>query len=332
MDIELNYMEKQELLQELKSQYEQKLIKREEALAVFDEASAIATDKKATVSHLLYYLGAAIVVFGIAILIGQNWQNLNAVSRVVATLGAGIASFVVGVILRQDEKLSSLDQAFFFISSMVTPIGISVVFDVAGYSLSSLHTQMVISGILSLMYLFSFVVLRNSLFIVFAVIYLTAFFYIITNYLFVNNPQLIGLHFNEYRTLAVGLSYIFLGHYFAPGARRGLTGPLYGFGVLAFLGAVFALTGWSPRQNLFWELIFPFVDFGVIFLSLKLKSKSFLVFGSIFLIAYILKLTVEYFSKSLGWPLALVIVGFAIIGVGYLTFFLNQRYLKEARK
>jgi len=43
--------------------------------------------------------------------------------------------------------------------------------------------------------------------------------------------------------------------------------------------------------------------------------------------AYILKITFEYFSSGLGWPLALVIAGLAMIGVGYMSISLKKKYL-----
>jgi ABC-type branched-subunit amino acid transport system permease subunit len=73
--------------------------------------------------------------------------------------------------------------------------------------------------------------------------------------------------------------------------------------------------------------VYPLLVFGVIFLSVYVKSKAFLVFGTIFLIAYILKLTSEYFSSGLGWPLALVLAGLAIMAVGYYAVRINKRYL-----
>ena len=74
-------------------------------------------------------------------------------------------------------------------------------------------------------------------------------------------------------------------------------------------------------------LIFPVLVFGALYLSVHLKSKSFLTFGTLFLMGYILKLTSEYFSDSLGWPLALVIAGLAMIAAGYLSLYLKRKYM-----
>ena len=54
-----------------------------------------------------------------------------------------------------------------------------------------------------------------------------------------------------------------------------------------------------------------------------------LVLGSLYLMGYIMKITAEYFSDSLGWPVSLVLVGFALIAIGYATFMMNQRFMKK---
>ena len=124
-----------------------------------------------------------------------------------------------------------------------------------------------------------------------------------------------------------GLSYMFLGYSFADTDRKGLSPALYGFGALSFLTAAFTLGGYSPNQNLFWELIFPGLAFGVLFMSVYLRARSFLVFGTMFLMFYIFKITHEYFTSGFGWALSLIIMGFALMGLGYLAFYLNKKYI-----
>jgi hypothetical protein len=161
----------------------------------------------------------------------------------------------------------------------------------------------------------------------FSIIFGTAFFYALTSFIASMSATSFDWRFFAYRTLAVGLSYVLLGYGFVKKEEAPLTGVLYGFGILAFLGSALALGGWSPTQNIFWELIFPVLAFGTVFLGTYIKSKAFLTFGSLFLMIYILKITGEYFTNSLGWPLALVIVGLALIAVGYGTLYLKRKYI-----
>lgn len=133
--------------------------------------------------------------------------------------------------------------------------------------------------------------------------------------------------FHEYRVLVASIAYMLLGYAFSKNERAPLQGFLYSFGILGFLGAALTLGGWEPNQNVFWELIYPGFVFGALFLSVHVKSNAFLTLGTLFLMAYILKITSEYFSSGLGWPLALVIAGLAMIGVGYMSLSLKKKYL-----
>jgi hypothetical protein len=67
----------------------------------------------------------------------------------------------------------------------------------------------------------------------------------------------------------------------------------------------------------------------LVYASVHVKSKALLTFGSLFLGAYLVKITSEYFSDSLGWPLALVIAGLLLMAVGYVTLRLKRTYLTD---
>lgn len=321
---------KEEALQYIKTLAQQQVISRDEIVAAYNEGSGVKTDqvftKKLGIAEILYYIGGAIVFLGIAILLAQNWSTLNFETKVLATLGAGIAAFSVGALFSGEEKTETIGSAFFLISALVMPIGLAVVFDHIGFDIGSWELQSLISGILFGSYLLSYFVFRKNIFSLFGIIFGTWLFFSFTSFLVGNNPQFADANFFEYRMLVAGLTYILLGHSFSQNERAPLTGVLYGFGILGFLGAAFALGGWEPRQSILWELAFPFLVFGVLFISVNLKSSAFLTFGSLYLMGYILKITTEYFSSGLGWPLALVLAGLSMIAVGYMSLSLKKRF------
>jgi len=177
-------------------------------------------------------------------------------------------------------------------------------------------------------YLLSYFVFRKAIFVLLSTLYSTWFFFSVTSYLFSSGPRFDEGKFYLYRVLIAGIAFVLLGHAFSKTANEPLSGFLNNFGLLGFLGAALALGGWKTSQNAFWEMIYPGIVFGIIFLSVHVKRKSFLVWGTIFLMAYLMKLTSEYFSKGLGWPFALVVAGFALIGVGYMSVSVNRKYLK----
>lgn len=324
-------MSHEDLLNQISSLAAQGDITEEELLVAYRKGKGVPQDhaltKRLGIAEILYFIGGAIVFIGIGILIYQNWAALNVFTRILATLGSSIAAYIVGLLLSRYEKLDGVSQAFYLISALVAPIGLAIVFDEAGVDIGEHSVQALISGILLATYLLSYIIFRKTLFIVFSVMFGTWLFFSFTSWLVGSRPHFDEAEFYEYRILLVGLSYILLGYAFDQRGIEALSRWLYGFGIFGFLGAALALGGWSPDQHIFWELVFPGLSLGAIFLSIHLKSRAFLTFGSLYLMVYILKITAEYFTDTLGWPLALVIAGFALIGIGYSSLQLNKKYL-----
>ena|SRR3989344_2439290 len=329
MDNAVN-MEKQELLSSITSLSLQNSVTKEEVIQAFENGKQQKTGvlrREMGLAEVLYFIGGFIVFVGIAILIWQNWSTLNSVTKILTTLGFGIAAYFAGVILNREERYGALGYAFHLIAALVIPLGLTVTFDQAGLKTSSAGTQSLIAGTLFAMYLSSYLVFKKPFFTFFSIAYATYFFFSFTNFLIGSNPYFTDIKFYEYRFLMVGLSYLLLGYYLSSTEQKDLSGILYGFGNLFFLGAALVLGGWKPSQNVLWEIVFPGLVFIILFLSVHLKSKAFLTWGTIFLMAYILKITGEYFSGTIGWPLSLMICGVSLIGIGYYAFTVNKKYL-----
>ena len=323
-------MEKEELLRQIQNLAAEGLVTKAEVGSAYDTGANAGVDDIVTpqtgISQILYYVGGAIVFLGITVLIWQHWSTLNSATKIFATMGSGIAAYIAGVFLSRNKQVEVLSRAFYFISALVCPLGLHVTFDVAGFDVGTYGFQSLISSILLITYLLSFLIYRKTLFILFNIIFGTWLFFSFTSHLVGSNPSF-GWEFSAYRVLCIGLVYGILGYHFSTTRYRALTDALYGFSVFCFLGAALALGDWKPNQNLFWESTFPGLVFGVMFLSVHLKSKAFLTFGSIYLMGYIFKITAEYFRDSLGWPLILVLMGLGLIVIGYLHFRLKKRYL-----
>lgn len=322
-------MRKEDVLQQVRQLAAQRRLTRDEVTAAYDAGvnnEAGVAGPRTGISHVLSYVGGAIVFLGIAVLIWQHWKTLTSATKILSTLGSGVAAYVAALALSQHKRLEVVGRAFYFISALVTPLGLHVTFDVAGLDAGSAGIQSLISGILLVTYLLSYAVHRRTVFTLFNVVFGTWLFFSFTSFLVGSHPNF-GWQFSAYRVLGTGLVYGVLGYALAGTSQRALTGALYGFGAFCFLGAALALGEWEPHQNAFWELAFPGLVFGVMFLSVHLKSKAFLTFGSLYLMAYILKITTEYFKDSLGWPLALVVTGLGLMAIGYLHINLKQRYL-----
>jgi hypothetical protein len=298
--------------------------------SVYREETSSKSRRSVSASDVLYYIGGGIVFLGISVLIWQNWAQLNFFSKILATLGAALACYIVGILFQRREQTNGIRSAFHLISALTFPIGFYVLFDQLNLNPNDVSMQLLVSGFLLVFYLISLFFFRKTVFTLFSIIFGSWFYFSLTSFILRSGPSSIITDFQNYQILTLGLCYLLLAWAFSEDSSKGqysLTGALNGFGSLFFLGAAMALGGWKPNQNIFWELFFPVIVFFFIFSSLRAKSKVLLTFGAIFLMIYILKITAEYFTTGLGWPLALVIAGLLLIAIGYGTFHLRKKYI-----
>lgn len=322
-------MDKSQLLNIIRVAAEQKIITKNELTEAYEAGVATTSDsvlaRPVSISEVLYYLGGLIVFVGISVLVWQHWGTLTPLLRILVTLGTSIVAYSIGAILGSNKNLDSLGHAFHVIAALVMPLGIAVTADALGIRLTTAAAQSVVTGLLFFVYLMSYFIIRKHLFVIFALLYGTLLFFSFTEFLVGGGPYFPVTEFIHYRIMIVGISYILLGNYFSQTPLVGIIEFIFSLGVLGVLGPALALGGWSPNPNVFWELIYPGLALGSVFLSFYFKSRAFILFGTLFLMAYILKISAEYFSQSLGWPISLVLAGLLLIGVGYLAFALNKK-------
>ena len=279
-------------------------------------------------SGVLYYVGAGIAFLGVAIFIGQEWDNLPSFVRIFTTLGAGLGLFAAAVILESTKRLDRVPDAFHFLAGLLIPGGIFVTLSELGFR-GGHFGPAIIFTVLTFSYFLMYRMYRHNLVLAFAFVYATFAVLLITDALAGNFPPFSLDDFISYRILAIGISYALLGYVFEKSTRAVLSGWLYALGTLAILGSAFALQGWDPNQSGLWELVYIPLIFLLMFLAIILRSRSMLFLPPMFLVADIFKLSDEYFRNTLSWPLLLVLAGFLLIGVGYFTFYLNRKYLNN---
>ncbi len=331
-------MDKDVFLDSVRQAAAERIVTKDELLGAFGQnptvtpgpapAQDTALNHHLTSSEVFYYIGGAIVFTGIAVLVGGSWQALTLATKLLVTLGVGILCYGMGAYFIKEEHWGQLSTALFLISALVLPIGLFTVYEAAGFEVSSSLTTLSITAVLTILFSLSYWFYKRVIFTLFTIIFATGLFFSGIATIIGGNPLLEDTYL--YQPLVVGLAYLLIGYQFSTDRiNASLTGWLYTFGSIAFFGAALSLGGFFPNQNIFWELVFPLLVAGQIAFGIRVKSRSLLVWGAIFLMGYILKITAEYFSQGLGWPLALVIAGLSLIGLGYYLFYLNRRYLTK---
>ena len=334
-------MNKDDLLNGIKSLAASGQLQRDEIIAAFDAGRneislGTANDVKTTAeeqtttmsrySGILYYIGGGIVLLGLVFFIGQLWADFNTFMRIFITLGSGLAAYVMGVLFNREHRLGSAGPAFFMISALLVPTGIFISLDEFHVHLNDDKIQNLVSGLLFVTYLVSYITFKRFVLLFFSCFFGTWFYFALSSLILNNATYLPDWRIGYYLFAALGLSYLFIGYAYEKTDKQGLVKLLYLLGINFFLGSLLALTGWKPSQDVFWELLYPAIVFGGLYVSAIIHSRIVLGFTAMYLAAYIIKITVEYFSDGLGWPLTLILCGFILMGMGFVTIQLKRKY------
>jgi len=320
-------MNKNELLQELSQKVASGEISKEDIISSLKAGGPAHPNKDGmhfSVTKMLYVLGAAIVVVGIIIFIGQIWNDIGSIGRIVVTLGLGMVLTAMGSLLLNKKSGDSIGTVFHFMGGMLIPGGAVVALNEFSTGAASFWPLALTFGAIFLFYAYLAYYHKSALLTFFAIGNGTAFVYLFVHAM----DPLIYRTFGElyaYLTMVIGASYLLLAHYFREGWNDKLIGLLHFIGITGFLGAAFS----QVFDAVFWQLLYFIILMGCLYLSVYLRNRTILVVSTLFLVGHISFITGEYFANSIGWPLALVVLGFVFIGLGYGSITINKRYISK---
>lgn len=326
-------MNKEELLQELSIKINSGEIKREElinrlnipnAVPVSSNEKSIRTSSYFSLNKMLYALGGAIVIIGIIIFVSQIWDEVGSFGRITVTLGLGLVIALCGSILLKSKPEDIIGSVFHFIGGLLIPGGAMVALYELNIGQDSLWPVAITFGLIFLFYLLLNFVHKNAILTFFSIANGTAFVYLIVESI-IDGPFYQHDDLYAYLTMIVGLSYLLLAYAFRYGWNIKLVDIIYFFGITGFLGAAFS----RVFDSEIWQALFFLIVIGGLFLAVNMKNRSVLVMSTLFLIAHVSYITSEYFADSIGWPIALVILGFIFIGLGYASIAINKKYIQN---
>ena len=284
-------------------------------------ASPVALLPSLSIMRLLYVVGAIFITLGVLYLISQIWEDLGSAGRILITLGVGFVFAGTGSFFMLRDPARGLGTVFHAIGGCIIPGGAMVTLDEMGVDFDTSWPITLTIGMIFVFYAALTFVHRQGILTLWTIVNGTALAYLLMDSLL---PAASGEQY-DYLTMTIGISYLLLAYLFRNDWNERLTPLLYFFGAIGFYGA--ALT--QVPDRVFMEILFPFLAFGGLALSVALlHSRLVLVISNLAIIGYIIYFTAEYFADSIGWPVALILLGFIIIGIGYFSINLNRKYLK----
>ena len=277
--------------------------------------------------NTFYGIGAIIAVVGVGILVAQNWSEIGFMGRIMVTLGISLVTYFAALLLNKPHQ-NAVSQVMFAVSAALAPLGSYVMLSEAGVVYDT-TSQIITALILAVIFGTALFVSKKNVLVLITVAYVSWAYYAFIFKIFdvgsSGDADII-----KWASMLLGASYIFISYGYLSLAdavdendvkeKKSVQNVLNALGTLAILGAGIFVGG-------MFDLIFIALIFAAFYGSVYLKSRSMLILGAIFLMFHIIKLTSKYFAGSVGWPVLLIIVGFMVIGVGYMTFYLNKKFI-----
>lgn len=282
------------------------------------------------IAEIVYFLGGLIVVVGIVFLVGQHWGELSGFVKILVSLGVALAAYILAFLCDLNHipmRFHKLSNVFYVIAGLLLPVGLFVTFSVAHLDVTSLAMTTMMTLLLAAAFVVPAVYFKRTTLWFFAIVFSTAFFFALTQHL-----DFFDYQYTLYRFLIVGLVYGFLAYAIRNSEVKRLVGPLYTFGSAFFLGSALILGGLDvipQTHNVVWELLFPLCGLGVIFWGAHMHSWSLRVVGVIFVMLYLVKLSFQYFAASMGWPIALIVMGILLVALGFVVVKISTKPAEE---
>lgn len=321
------FMDKNELLQELSHKLQTGEVSRGEVSKLLSldnqsphlsqPASSAFSRINLSFANILYTLGAAIVIIAIIFFVGQIWEDIGSVGRVMVTFGLGLVLAGIGSNLLKDSSHGVIGVVFHIIAGFLIPGGTMVAIYEFGTGSSSLMMPVLAFVLLAIFYSILANYHRQFVLTFFALANGTMSIYLLSQWLLEPSAD-----FYAYLTMLVGACFVWLAQTFIATWNDRLVGFLRFVGTAAFLFALFT----QVLDTVALEVAYFAVLLGFFWLAQRLESRAVLIVATIGLIIHTSYITYEYFSDSVSWPLLLILLGFLFIGIGYYSHKLSQRF------
>lgn len=297
-------------------------------------AGSLENTNKFDVSHVLYYIGALIVISSMAWFLGIGWEQFGGSGILVISLIYMFIYLGIGNSLWQRPSLKVPGGLFITIAVSLIPLAVYGIQRMTGWwglddpgTYQDFHTWVkggwfamevaTIIGSCVALYFYRFPFLTAPLF--FTLWYMSMD---MTPIIFGDNEFLWEQRL--WVSLVFGLVILIIAYIIDQRTKEDFAFWGYFFGMLAFWFGLSLLQGDSELKR----FLFCLINVALIFIAILLQRRVFLVFGAIGVFSYISTLFYRYFSESVLFPFILSLIGVLIVFLGIL-YRKNQEKIEQ---
>ena len=343
---------RESLLSKIEEWVEEGLISPEQGDALRRREAGDATIspvRRVKADEIFVYLGSLVVFLAMAFLVGLNWGELESVGRILSMLAPTVAMLALGWRLRGSEsseeakqlRLRRGAQALWLGACLLSMLFFMVTFHELGLIDWSergptdpwvLVSCLLATGVAAVAFALLPTITQSIAFHLCG----SAVLFTFLGWLDYTFPPL-NHFFENLLILVIGLvaggSCLAFSEWLQAKGKKSLVGVSRTFGALAILGFAFisAMDEYPATwQKATMEAIALLASISFIAASVKQQSQTFLYSGAAFLLFLIIYVNFEHFADRIGMPIALLIIGVLLIGLGLSTERLSRRI--QARK
>lgn len=284
----------------------------DDVLAALQGAPAPSASQRTSsiLARVLAYLGGILVLAGIALLVGLQWEHLAPAARVLVTLGSGFAIFLLALATLGDDRFARATTPLLLVAAVLQPVGLVVMLNEYAQGSDPRHGLLFVCGVMLVQQLLSFIACRRTTLLFVSLFFGAAGFGLVCDLLEVDF---------EITALALGTGLMAIAWTLDRSMHRSIA-------PLAWLaGSVFFLAGcWGVLEGTALEVAFIGIAAGVMYLATVVQSRVLLVVSVLALMSF----TGYYFADSLASAFGLIVMGLLLVGLSALAVSLDKRYLR----
>ena len=252
---------------------------------------------------------------GIGVFISMYWDDFGSAARVIVTLGIGLVAFIMSLVCLADKRYDKAATPLFIVASILQPMGILVMLQEFSSGGDARHGLIFMSAYMVIQQGATFWAKRLSILAFSAILFGCV--------LLVNLFDIWGFE-EELIGIIIGIWLICVAYALQNSKHLAIAPFWYFVGGVILMWSVFEAVEKTP-----FELLYLGLSALMIFVSTHVRSRALLGVGTLAMLVYIGYYTAQHFANTLGWPIALVIIGIALIGMSSLSVRLNNKYIKQ---
>lgn len=318
----------------------------------------------AILGRILGYIGGAFIFGGLILFAGMQWETLGSASRVAITFGSGLVAFILGVFALTDSRYINSSTPLFLSAAVLQPTGMFVFLSEYAQGNDVGLARLIVYSLMAFQFLGSFVQYRRTSLLFCGYLFynaaLAVFFdrigvrvdtigiiiggsillvtssidksphravaplwYILGGLCFYTSlgAFLARVDMEEgWIGIVISISLLCFGYALKKELHAVLANIAYTFGSALVLAAGYDLLARTP-----YDIGLLVLSVSMMFFSVQMRSRTLLLVNTLGLFSFLGYYTHEYFSNVVGWPLALILLGFLMVGISALAIRLDRR-------